>query len=715
MRSPQKILLGLLVLVSGVYARTAIGQETLPQLVDIGASAGFNLVGHGRGTAWADLDGDGLEDFGVGLMADGLLHAGGFWYYRNLGNYKFEERREQAGLVVEETVYGVTLPDVDNDGDSDVFVNCGGYQVTAPFPEKNRLFLNDGHGVFTEVPDAGGLGLLGFNFTSAWDDINGDGLLDVFICRLDPDGSTPDRRLFLNRGNATFEDITGPVGLLSTTVDSHQAVFVDYDGDGDPDLALANRDGRPSLEEPPRPPNQLYRNDGNLVFVDVSQPAGISNGFGGFVADISDFDRDGDLDIFMGAYNNLIMGTFVPGAHDDLYRNDGSGHFAEIAVQAGVANVGGSMGARFWDMDNDGWPDLYVSKGGAEPNRVETDIMYHNLGDGTFEKVGAQVGLINRTAGHGPTACDFDHDGDLDFLLPSGSMVHATAARSLLYENMGPTASAVSFRPQGEFGNKDAVGARVFLQMGNVHTVGQVTAGSGYSSMAPAEAWFGVGDATTVDEVTVIWRSGVTRTGTNIPVVRQIVPLLPVAFQLHAAEIKSFNPFTGEAPVRFQWEDKKPSGQGHYEITVSGNAEGVSLPIVAQTDVANFEANLPAGTYGWSVRLLDGLGEVSKATPDVQELVVQPNSITTPALFASSNPFSGSVQLAALVPPGSPPAEVEIIDLTGARVAVLGSSGSNSLMVWDGRTTRGTTAPPGIYWAHLRSANGGVAVKLVKL
>ena len=364
MRSPQKILLGLLVLVSGVYARTAIGQETLPQLVDIGASAGFNLVGHGRGTAWADLDGDGLEDFGVGLMADGLLHAGGFWYYRNLGNYKFEERREQAGLVVEETVYGVTLPDVDNDGDSDVFVNCGGYQVTAPFPEKNRLFLNDGHGVFTEVPDAGGLGLLGFNFTSAWDDINGDGLLDVFICRLDPDGSTPDRRLFLNRGNATFEDITGPVGLLSTTVDSHQAVFVDYDGDGDPDLALANRDGRPSLEEPPRPPNQLYRNDGNLVFVDVSQPAGISNGFGGFVADISDFDRDGDLDIFMGAYNNLIMGTFVPGAHDDLYRNDGSGHFAEISVQAGVANVGGSMGARFWDMDNDGWPDLYVSKVG---------------------------------------------------------------------------------------------------------------------------------------------------------------------------------------------------------------------------------------------------------------------------------------------------------------------------------------------------------------
>ena len=698
---------------SGILAPFARGQQTLPSLVDIGQSAGFNLVGHGRGTAWADLDGDGLEDFGVGLMGDGLLHAGGFWYYRNLGNHQFEERREQAGLVVEETVYGVTFPDVDNDGDSDVFVNCGGYQVTIPTAQNNRLFLNDGHAVFTEVPDAGGLGVMGFNFTSAWDDVNGDGLLDVFICRLDPDGNTPDRRLFLNRGNATFEDVTGAAGLSSTTVDSHQAVFLDYDGDGDPDLALANRDGRVSLEEPPRPPNQLYRNDGG-VFVDVSQQAGISAGFAGFVCDISDYDRDGDMDIFMGAYNNLILGTFVPGAHDDLYRNDGGGHFAEMAVAAGVANVGGSMGARFWDMDNDGYPDLYVSKGGAEPNRVETDLMYHNLGNGTFEKVGAQVGLTNRTAGHGPTACDFDHDGDLDFLLPSGSMVHATAARSLLYENMGPTGSAVSFRPQGEFGNKDAAGARVFMQMGDVHVMGQVTEGSGYSSMAPAEVWFGVGDQTFIDEVTVTWRSGVTRTATNVPVVRQIVPLLPVAFQLGNPEIKQLNPFTGLIPVHFRWEDPRPAGQGRFEITVSKD-DWFGGGFIYEGETTEFDVNLHPGTYTWNVRLLDDLGEVSKSTPEQKDLDLEAAPVTTPTLLASQNPFQGSVQLAALLPPGSPPAEVEIIDITGARVALLNSSGGNSILVWDGRTTRGTTAPPGVYWAHLRSASTSVPVKLVRL
>ncbi len=713
MRSPHVLLIALSFVAPCIPRTSALAQETLPRLVDIGQSAGFNLVGHGRGTAWADLDRDGLEDFGVGLMADGLLHPGGFWYYRNLGNYQFEEHRELSGVVIDDTVYGVTLPDVDSDGDADVFVNCGGYQVTAPFPEKNRLFLNDGHANFTEVPDAGGLGLLGFNFTSAWDDINGDGLLDVFICRLDPDGNTPDRRLFINKGNATFEDVTEAAGLLSTTIDSHQAVWVDYDGDGDPDLAIANRDGRVSLEEPPRPPNQLYRNDGNLHFVDVSQQAGINLGFAGFVCDVSDYDRDGDMDVFMGAYNNLILGTFVPGAHDALYRNDGNGHFAEVAVAAGVANVGGSMGARFWDMDNDGYPDLYVSKGGAEPNRVETDLMYHNLGNGTFELVGSQVGLTNRTAGHGPTACDFDHDGDLDFLLPSGSMVHATAARSLLYENTGPTASAVSFRPQGEFGNKDAVGARVFITMGSVHAMGQVTAGSGYSSMAPAVVWFGVGNATVVDEVTVIWRSGATRTARSVPVVREIDPLLPVAFALQTPEVKPLNPFTGLAPVHFQWEDKKPAGKGHYEITLDDG--GDHLPFVEQTEAGTFDMNLRPGTYSWSVRLLDDMGEVSKATPNAQQFAVQSTPVTTPTLLASQNPFSGSVQLAALLPPGSGPAEVEIVDITGARVALLTGSGGSSVMVWDGRTTRGIRAPAGVYWAHLRSVNGSVPVKLVRL
>ena len=693
--------------------KTALAQE-LPSMVEIGETAGLTIVGHGRGSAWADMDGDGLEDFGLGLMSGGLLHPGGFWYYKNLGNLKFEERRAEVGLVIDETVYGVTFPDVDNDGDSDVFVNCGGYQSADPIPQKNRLFLNDGHGMFTEVPEAGGLALEGFNFTSAWDDVNKDGLLDVFISRLTPDGNTPDRRLLLNRGQATFEDVTVAAGLQSLVVDTHQAVFFDLENDGDPDLALANRDGRVTLEEPPRPPNQLYRNEGDGTFVDVTDASGIGVGRAGFVVDLADFDRDGDLDLFMGAYNNLVIGTYVPGAHDCLYRNDGGGHFADVSQAAGVANVGGSMGTRFWDFDNDGYPDLYVSKGGAEPRRVELDLMYRNLGNGTFMQIGAEVGLTNRTAGHGPSACDADHDGDLDFLLPSGSMLHGTEARSLFYENQGPTGSAVSFRPQGESGNKDAVGAQILVRAGGKLAKGQVSAGSGYSSMAPAEAWFGVGNATVLDEVTVVWRSGARRTGTNIPVHSRIVPLLPVEFRMLMPRMKPVNPLTGETPVTFRWEDPRPSGAGSFEVTISGEAEGVSLPIVARTDMAAYMVGLPPGTYTCNVTLLDDLGEVSHATPETDEVVIELAPITTPRLVASPNPFHASVNLAALLPPGSGPAQVEIIDATGGRVAVLNvASGSN--MVWDGRNTRGTIVPTGVYWARLRSVKGAAPVKLIRL
>lgn len=714
MKNPCLRLVALL-LALGLGSQTAYAQGTTTRFQEIGRTAGFNRVGHGRGAAWADLDGDGLEDFGIGLMAGGTHADGGFWFYRNMGHLKFEERRDAAGLHITDTVYGVTFPDVDNDGDSDVFVNCGGYQPTDATAERNRLFLNDGHGNFTEVPDAGGLSLLGFNFTSAWDDINGDGLLDVFICRLGPDGNIPDRRLFLNRGNAHFEDATAAAGLVSIA-DSHQAVFFDMEGDGDADLAIANRDTRVTLDAPPQIPNELYRNNGDGTFTDVSESAGISVGRAGFVCDVADYDRDGDLDIFMGAYNNLVNTFYVPGAHDDLYRNDGGGHFTEVSEAAGVAIIGGSMGTRFWDYDSDGYPDLYVSKGGAEVNRSETDRMFHNNGDGTFTLVGVQIGLANRTAGHGPTACDADHDGDLDFLVPSGSMQHGTEARSLFYENLGPTGTAVSFRPQGEHGNKDAAGARVLLRIGDIHIIGQVTEGSGYSSMPPAVVWFGLGTATMLDEVKVIWRSGFTRTATNVPIGRELPVLLPAEFHLGTVDFGPLNGLNGRVPTRFQWQDPRPGGQGRFEITVSGSASGVTLPLVAETTTPDYSVELPPGAYTWSVRLLDGLGEVSRATPAQQPVDVQPEAVTSPRLAASPNPFRGSIAIVGFLPPNSPAMEVEILDATGRRVAVVRAASAQSTVVtWNGKTARGTTAPSGIYWARLMSSGGADPIKLVRL
>ena len=113
------------------------------------------------------------------------------------------------------------------------------------------------------------------------------------------------------------------------------------------------------------------------------------------------------------------------------------------------------------------------------------------------------------------------------------------------------------------------------------------------------------------------------------------------------------------------------------------------------------------------MRLLDDLGEVSKADPETEELVLDPTPIT-PRLIASPNPFHTTVSLAALVPSGSGPAQVEILDVSGGQVAVLNADGDGPI-VWDGRNTRGTTVPTGIYWARLRSLKGAAPVKLIRI
>lgn len=177
--------------------------------------------------------------------------------------------------------------------------------------------------------------------------------------------------------------------------------------------------------------------------------------------------------------------------------------------------------------------------------------------------------------------------------------------------------------------------------------------------------------------------------------------------------MKPVNPLTGETPVTFRWEDPRPSGEGSFEVTISGSAEGVDLPIVARTEMAAYMVELPSGTYTCNVTLLDDLGEVSHATPETEEVVIEPTPITAPRLVASPNPFHTTVNLAALLPTGSGPVQVEILDVSGGRVTVLNGDGG-SVMVWDGRNTRGTTVPPGIYWARLRSTKGVAPVKLVR-
>ncbi len=747
------------------------GPSLAAPFVEISGEAGVRLIGRGRGSAWADIDGDGRSDLGVALQ------EGGFHLYVNRGGLKFEEVTAERGIPELDSPFGVAFVDVDNDGDSDLFLTCGGYQSRVPaIPQANRLLLNDGRGYFTEVPGAAGLALTGMNFSSSWCDVDNDGFLDVFICRVIDGYTKGDNRLFLNRGALNFEDVTDRAGVR-TWAFSQQALFFDADQDGDPDLFFTNRhstiaatsphamhggaitgpvpfnagpgsgedgstpetgdpaghhgacscpDGEcrcvdcrchvePAAEEDPDEfveyGNRLFLNNGDGTFVNVSEESGLADFEGGFPASAGDFDRDNDLDLFVGTFN---YGThaYFPGYPDRLFRNEGGGVFTEIGAAAGVASMGGPMGSAFMDFDNDGWIDLYVARGGPEEQRVESDKVYRNLGNGTFAEVSRAMGLVNKGAGHGMTAADADNDGDLDIIVPSGAMELSGLSPTLLFENSGNNNAWVVFVPRGENGNKDAVGACVSVEAGGHTTFREILAGAGFCSMAPLEAWFGLGESETVDRVTIVWRSGAVRTAERVPVRRRIRVLPPVSFAQADAVVDDTDPAGGLAAVRLSWEDPRPGPAGRFIVRLDSGDPEASGPLVHESPGPNLLLNLAPGNYTWTVDLIDDLGIVSTAGPANFTVRSAAPPVPLPAdWFASPNPFGGSIIFTHV--PGTEAAAftARILDAAGRFVRELRSDAGGHA-AWDGTFANGSAAPPGLYFVRL---SGGGHVRTLKI
>jgi hypothetical protein len=239
------------------------------------------------------------------------------------------------------------------------------------------------------------------------DDFNGDGLLDVFYSTIDPARGCG---LFVNRGDGRFDDRTARA-KLEAQVGSENCNHADYDNDGDLDVLLL----RGAWEFPLRP--SLLRNDGTGVFTDVTESAGLSAPLATESAAWSDYDGDGDLDLYIGGEYSPQKPD--PRNYSKLYRNNGDGTFIDVAESAGVLNERFCRGVCWGDADNDGRPDLYVSNMGFA-NRL-----YHNNGDGTFTDIAESAGVTEPIASYGCWFWDYDNDGRLD-LFVGGSQASLT-------------------------------------------------------------------------------------------------------------------------------------------------------------------------------------------------------------------------------------------------------------------------------------------------
>jgi hypothetical protein len=485
-----------------------------------------------NGAAWGDVDGDGDLDLFVTRLGDPSQ------LFLNDGTGAFDESAAARGLAVADA-NGAAFADYDNDGDADLYLARDGSDL---------LLRNDGSGRFTDVSDSAGIADPDYRgVTVAWGDFDSDGHLDAYVAdymRCVGEWSTvesiindveyhPDL-LWHNNGDGTFSEM---IALVDNDPDDYYdgytlgagfgAAWIDYDDDNRLDLYLANDFVGPVPDH-----NRLWHNDGpgadgTWSFTDVSLESGTGFFMNTMGIGIGDFDRDLDLDM---ALSNI-------GANK-LLRNDAGAGFVE-EPGAGVARPtqetsveSVTWGLAFYDLNLDGWEDLYIPAGNLiEPDEgpapVQPNGLYVNDGTGDlFLDVSAATGADDPGESKGAALADYDGDGDIDmFVVNQGGQPR-------LYRNITPTGSShwLQIEPVGTVSNRDGCGARVTLTTDTGAMTRLVSCGStGVASGNQRAVHFGLAAESAILGLEIRWPSGIVQEVDDVEPDRLIVLEEPVA------------------------------------------------------------------------------------------------------------------------------------------------------------------------------------------
>jgi hypothetical protein len=479
------------------------------------------------GVAVFDYDNDGYLDifFTNGADISTLKKTSSkYWnrLFHNNGDGTFTDVTEKAGLAGTGYDTGVAIGDYDNDGYEDIFV--GGVH-------RNTLYHNNGDGTFTDVTEKAGLAHLDAEYGplwsvgAAWVDVNNDGLLDLFVVNYfswdsgkephcgdycDPKFYKPlPNQLFLNQGDGTFKDISMKAGIRSHPGKGMGVGIADYDGDGLSDIFVSND----------KMLNSLFHNQGNSHFEEVAAEAGVvipEDGtlISGMGVDFRDLNNDGYPDIVIVALRNETFPVF---------QNKGNGSFTEVTRQDGMRLLSLPMSGyspNIADFDNDGWKDIFVSRGDvASPEMADhipvdqPNTVFRNLHGEGWSALTPEAGFTSQPPRRhrGSAFGDFNHDGKLDLV------VTAIGAPAEIWMNDGPTNNHwLELALRGTRSNRDGIGTRVRLVAGGHAQFNHVTFSSGYASSSAGPLHFGLGAAKTVDAIEIRWPSGTVQTLKNI-------------------------------------------------------------------------------------------------------------------------------------------------------------------------------------------------------
>ena len=484
----------------------------------------------GSGLAWIDYDNDGHPDLYLvngSRMSEGKPSPGNA-LFRNRGRGTFENVTGKAGVAGNGSYgMGVAVGDYDNDGRLDLYVTNYG---------PNQLFRNNGDGTFSDVASTAGVDSRRWGSSAGFFDFDRDGDLDLYVvnyldydpednpyCGLPKEGyrlycdirmfEGAADQLYRNDGDGSFTDVSSAAGIANPAGKGLGLTFADFDGDGYADLYVANDTIR----------DFLYRNNRDGAFSDVTYAAAVgfdANGEpqAGMGVDAADLNRDGLPEIFVTNFAYEL---------NALYRNGPNLLFEEVSERMGLGSglLPLGFGTKLFDYDNDGDVDIYVANGHIENNvrlyfpnltYAQTDLLYENQGTG-FLDVSAESGAPFKISavGRGAAVADYDNDGDLDIAL-SNSGGHAV----LLRNEGGNRNHWIAIQARGRESNSFGLGAGVRIETEQGTQVGQVNNVASYLSANDLRVHFGLGRQRQVKSVEVLWPSGSKQVLSNVPVNR---------------------------------------------------------------------------------------------------------------------------------------------------------------------------------------------------
>jgi len=529
-----------------VVQPSAAVANDLPQLVDITAKTGIHFThlssetkkyiveSMSGGVALIDYDRDGWPDIFFTNAPDVDMSLAGTKarsaLYHNNRDGTFTDVTEKAGVGYPCWAMGAMVGDYNNDGWPDLLVSCFGGVV---------LYRNNGDGTFTDATKPSGLSSdAGWATGAAFGDYDNDGYVDLFVphyvdlnlndlptlgskktcmyheiaVQCGPRGlvGSPDN-LYHNNGDGTFTDVSKQAG-----VDDAQkyfgltAVWSDFNGDGKIDLFVAN-DGEP---------NYLYQNDGHGKFTDVAYPSGIAVNKDGY--------EQANMGVGLGDYLHAgrfsVAITHFSEEYTTLFRNDGDSNFTDVSDQAGltVATSYVGWGDAFFDLDNDGWADLFLVNGHVYPQVDTRDIgtkyrepkqMFLNRHNGSFRNVSELVGPAIQTpqVSRGLAVGDLFNDGHTELVVEN-----LEGSPMILRTEGGQKNHWISFELAGTKSNRLALNARVRVTAGDIVQLDEVRSGGSYLSQSDVRLHFGIGAHETVDSVEITWPSGLKETLKNL-------------------------------------------------------------------------------------------------------------------------------------------------------------------------------------------------------